>query len=104
MIDQYKYITSKPKLFVHPHKKLFTPTQKTLFDTVAEFFGKKDPIYNQAVQIVIDTNRISAGILQRKLKIQYQHALELLEEMERQSVISGIDQYGFRNILIYQDN
>jgi len=46
-----------------------------------------DPIFDQAVEIVLKTKRASASFLQRRLKIGYNRAARLIEMMEEKGII-----------------
>lgn len=50
--------------------------------------GDADPLYTQAVQLVIDEQRASGTWLQRQLKVGYNRACKLLETMERNGIVS----------------
>ncbi|RKX99346.1 MAG: cell division protein FtsK [Spirochaetes bacterium] len=52
-----------------------------------EFHGGEDPLFDEAVDIVIKTRRASASFLQRRLKIGYNRAARLIEIMEEKGII-----------------
>ena len=58
-----------------------------------------DELYNEAVQIVKDTKKTSISFLQRKLKIGYNRAANLIEAMESKGVLSEPLSNGNREIL-----
>lgn len=62
--------------------------------------GEKDPLYDQAVQIVIETRRASISHIQRRLKIGYNRAANIVESMEAAGVVSSMDGNGSREILV----
>lgn len=62
--------------------------------------GEKDVLYDQAVQIVIETRRASISSIQRRLKIGYNRAARLMEDMERAGLVSAMESNGNRDILI----
>ncbi len=62
--------------------------------------GEADPLYDQAVQIVLDTQKASISGVQRRLKIGYNRAARLLEAMEQAGVVSTMSNNGCRDILI----
>src|SRR5207302_1302104 len=45
--------------------------------------GEADPLYDQAVEIVVRNRRASISLVQRHLRIGYNRAARLLEDMER---------------------
>jgi len=49
--------------------------------------GEDDPIFEDAVEIVLKTKRASASFLQRRLKIGYNRAARLIEMMEEKGII-----------------
>lgn len=58
-----------------------------------------DPLYDQAVEFVIQTRKASISSVQRRLKIGYNRAARLVEEMERTGVVSPLEG-GFRDVLV----
>jgi S-DNA-T family DNA segregation ATPase FtsK/SpoIIIE len=58
-----------------------------------------DPLFDQAVQIVTDSRRASISGVQRRLKVGYNRAARLVEEMERIGIVSGPDRNGNRTVL-----
>ncbi|OGV39497.1 MAG: cell division protein FtsK [Legionellales bacterium RIFCSPHIGHO2_12_FULL_42_9] len=58
-----------------------------------------DPLYDQAVEFVIQTRKASISGVQRRFKIGYNRAARLVEEMERTGVVSQLDG-GFRDVLV----
>lgn len=59
----------------------------------------KDGLYNQAVAVVIRDNKVSTSYIQRVFKIGYNKAANLIDEMERDGIISAPDHVGRRKIL-----
>ena len=58
-----------------------------------------DELYNEAVNIVKDTKKTSISFLQRKLKIGYNRAANLIEAMEAKGILSEHQSNGNRDIL-----
>jgi S-DNA-T family DNA segregation ATPase FtsK/SpoIIIE len=58
-----------------------------------------DELYNEAVNIVRDTKKTSISFLQRKLKIGYNRAANLIEAMEAKGILSEPQSNGNRDIL-----
>ena len=46
-----------------------------------------DPVYEKAVEIVVSSRKASASYLQRRLKLGYNRAARLVEEMERRGIV-----------------
>lgn len=59
-----------------------------------------DPLYEQARQIVIDNGRASISLVQRHLRIGYNRAARLVEQMECFGVVSPMDSSGSRKVLM----
>ncbi len=62
--------------------------------------GEADPLYDQAVEIVIKNRRASISLVQRHLRIGYNRAARLLEDMERAGLVSPMQSNGNREILL----
>ncbi len=62
--------------------------------------GDKDPMYDQAVEIVLKNRKASISLVQRHLKIGYNRAARMLEEMEKSGMISAMSGSGQREILV----
>ncbi len=58
-----------------------------------------DPLFDQAVQIVVESRRASISGVQRRLKIGYNRAARMIEEMERIGLVSTPDAKGNREVL-----
>lgn len=61
--------------------------------------GEQDPLYDQAVQIVVETRRASISGVQRRLKIGYNRAARIVEAMESAGVVSAMQGNGGREVL-----
>ncbi|HEY7658865.1 MAG TPA: DNA translocase FtsK 4TM domain-containing protein [Burkholderiales bacterium] len=62
--------------------------------------GESDPLYDQAVAIVLKTRRASISLVQRHLRIGYNRAARLIEQMERSGLVSAMQSNGNRDILV----
>jgi S-DNA-T family DNA segregation ATPase FtsK/SpoIIIE len=62
--------------------------------------GEKDALYDQAVAIVLQDRKASISYVQRKLKIGYNRAARLLEDMENAGLVSALTSSGQRDILV----
>ncbi len=58
-----------------------------------------DPMYDQAVEIVLKNRRASISLVQRHLRIGYNRAARLLEQMENSGLVSAMQSNGNREIL-----
>jgi len=73
-------------------------------DAGGDFMGmdagdEADPLYDQAVQIVTESRRASVSGIQRRLKIGYNRAARMVEDMERAGVVSEMQSNGSREVL-----
>jgi S-DNA-T family DNA segregation ATPase FtsK/SpoIIIE len=62
--------------------------------------GESDPMYDQAVAIVLQHRRASISLVQRHLRIGYNRAARLLEQMEKSGLVSSMATNGNRDILV----
>ena len=69
-------------------------------DSTEEQQSDGDDLYNQAVNIVRENNKATTSFIQRKLRIGYNRAADLIEKMEADGVIGPADHVGKRNVLI----
>ncbi|MBI3068474.1 MAG: DNA translocase FtsK 4TM domain-containing protein [Betaproteobacteria bacterium] len=60
---------------------------------------ESDPLYDQAVAIVLKTRRASISLVQRHLRIGYNRAARLVEQMERDGMVSAMQPNGNRDVL-----
>jgi S-DNA-T family DNA segregation ATPase FtsK/SpoIIIE len=61
--------------------------------------GEQDALYDEAVRIVTDNRRASISLVQRRLRIGYNRAARLMEDMEAAGVVSSADNSGSREVL-----
>ena len=61
--------------------------------------GEQDPLYDEAVRIVTETRRASISLVQRRLRIGYNRAARMMEDMETAGVVSSMDNSGTREVL-----
>jgi S-DNA-T family DNA segregation ATPase FtsK/SpoIIIE len=69
-------------------------------DFGGEAGGEKDPMYDQAVEVVLKHRKASISLVQRHLKIGYNRAARLLEDMENAGMVSAMSGAGQREILV----
>ena len=67
---------------------------------LSEAGGEKDPMYDQAVEVVLKNRKASISLVQRHLKIGYNRSARMLEEMEKSGLISAMSGSGQREILV----
>ena len=69
-------------------------------DLLPDFEGEgDDPLYQQAVQFVMETRRPSISAIQRHLKIGYNRAARMLEAMEQTGIVTPMNTHGAREVL-----
>ena len=71
----------------------------SLEDTTNDSSGEMDPLYDEAVQIVSSSRRASISSLQRRLRIGYNRAARIIEDMEASGVVSTMNGAGNRQVL-----
>ena len=62
--------------------------------------GEKDALYDQAVEIVLKNRKASISLVQRHLKIGYNRAARLVEDMEKAGLVGAMNERGQRDILV----
>ncbi|OWQ91827.1 cell division protein FtsK [Roseateles aquatilis] len=62
--------------------------------------GESDPMYDQAVSVVLQHKRASISLVQRHLRIGYNRAARLLEQMEKSGLVSSMATNGNRDIIV----
>ncbi len=81
---------------------LFDPPAETVAANDATLWGvgeTPDPLYEQAVEVVISTRKASISNVQRHLVIGYNRAARLVEAMETAGIVSPMDRSGARKVL-----
>ncbi|MGB4857322.1 MAG: DNA translocase FtsK 4TM domain-containing protein, partial [Candidatus Dechloromonas phosphoritropha] len=61
--------------------------------------AESDPLYDQAVEIVLKNKRASISLVQRHLRIGYNRSARLIEAMEKAGLVSSMDGRGGREVL-----
>ncbi|MBU3159228.1 DNA translocase FtsK [Clostridium frigoris] len=80
--------------------------EKEIIDEIESSSVKKDDnegideLLNEAIRIVIENGQASTSLLQRKLKIGYNRAARIIEQMEERRIISGRNGSKPREILV----
>jgi len=64
-----------------------------------EFDGEEDPMYEEAVRVIVEAGKASTSILQRRLRLGYGRAARLLDTMQRDGIISPPDGSKPREVL-----
>jgi len=61
--------------------------------------GEQDPLYDQAVRIVVESRKASISGVQRRLKIGYNRAARMIETMEASGIVGPLQSNGAREVL-----
>jgi len=65
----------------------------------AETDAENDVLYDEAVKIVTESGKGSISYIQRRLKVGYNRAASMIEDMEAAGVVSAMQSNGFREVL-----
>ncbi|MGH2463618.1 MAG: DNA translocase FtsK [Candidatus Limnocylindria bacterium] len=65
--------------------------------------GDADPLLRQAIDIVRRSDKASASLLQRRLRVGYARAARILDQMEERGIVGAADGSRFREVLITPD-
>ncbi len=68
-------------------------------DTEGSADGEADALYDQAVEIVLKSRRASISLVQRHLRIGYNRAARLVEQMEKAGVVTPMQSNGNREVI-----
>jgi S-DNA-T family DNA segregation ATPase FtsK/SpoIIIE len=68
-------------------------------EPLAEREGESDPLFDEAVAVVTESRRASISYLQRRLKVGYNRAARMIEDMETAGVVSPVLSNGTRDVL-----
>jgi S-DNA-T family DNA segregation ATPase FtsK/SpoIIIE len=83
---------------------IFDPPEEAMLDGGAvgagSGGGEADPLYDQAVTVVLQNKRASISLVQRHLRIGYNRAARLLEDMEKAGLVTSMQSNGNREIIV----
>jgi S-DNA-T family DNA segregation ATPase FtsK/SpoIIIE len=74
----------------------------TIGDVFSE--GEKDPLYDEAVEIILNSKKASISYVQRNLRIGYNRAARIIEDMEKAGIVSPMQSNGSREIISPNNN
>jgi len=66
---------------------------------VEEDSAELDAVYDEAVQLVVESGKASTSLLQRRLRLGYGRAARLIDMMERDGIVSAPDGSKPREVL-----
>ena len=61
--------------------------------------SEKDPLFDQAVEVIVRTQKATISSLQRHLRIGYNKAATIIDQLEAEGIVSAADHSGKRKIL-----
>ncbi|MEI7355899.1 DNA translocase FtsK [Pectobacterium versatile] len=76
------------------------PQYNNIFNQIAQVDEGLDPLFEQAVEFVIEQRRASVAGVQRQFRIGYNRAAKMIEKMEMQGIISYPNHSGNREVLV----
>ncbi len=74
-----------------------------VMDESASTYTEMDPLFQEAVQIVLQRGQASVSLLQRRLKVGYNRALRLMEQMEENGIVGPHEGSKPRQVLITEE-
>ncbi len=78
---------------------LAPPADDEAEETEEEFDGQEDPMYQDAVRVVLEMGKASTSTLQRRLRLGYGRAARILDMMQREGIIGPPDGSKAREVL-----
>jgi S-DNA-T family DNA segregation ATPase FtsK/SpoIIIE len=78
---------------------LLTPPSEEESDEAEAFDGEQDPMYEDAVRVVVEMGKASTSTLQRRLRLGYGRAARILDMMQRDGIIGPPDGSKPRDVL-----
>ena len=69
----------------------------------AEDSGELDELFNEAVEVVLDSKQASVSMLQRRLKLGYSRAARIVDQMEEQGVVGPFEGSKPRAVLLTRE-
>ncbi len=78
---------------------LVAPPSEDDEDTLEEFDGEQDPLYQDAVRVVLEMGKASTSTLQRRLRLGYGRAARILDMMQHEGIIGPPDGSKPREVL-----
>ncbi len=78
---------------------LLTPPSEETDDEEESFDGEQDPMYQDAVRVVVEMGKASTSTLQRRLRLGYGRAARILDMMQREGIIGPPDGSKPRDVL-----
>ena len=86
-------------VIVHKFSTLDT-NDETLYEIIGKIKGD-EKYYRAAVSIVQKEGRVSTSLVQRHLSVDYARAARLVEQMEKEGLISKANHVGIRHVIVH---
>ncbi len=80
-------------------EEILNPIDNTIQGETEGASGEKDPLYDEAVEIVLRTKKASISYVQRNLRIGYNRAARIIEDMEKAGLVTPMQSNGNREII-----
>jgi S-DNA-T family DNA segregation ATPase FtsK/SpoIIIE len=77
-----------------------TTDTEDMFSMSGEVADAGDSMFSQAVELIKRENKISTSFIQRHFQIGYNKAARIVEQMEKQGIVSAANHQGKREILV----
>lgn len=98
LVTTYNYLINDLGGLAEPEPDLVTTA-----NNLAQPENSEDDLYMEAAAIVIKNQRASISFVQRHLRIGYNRAARLIEDMELAGIVSPMDSSGSRKVLVTAD-
>jgi hypothetical protein len=67
-------------------------------------FAKRDPLFEEAAKLIVETNVVSTTFIQRRLKLGYNRSIRIMEELEFAMIVGQEKENGYRDLLMKDVN
>lgn len=98
LVSAYSFLINELGGLAQPEPDLITPRHGAATPDDSE-----DELYMNAVDVVIKNQRASISLVQRHLRIGYNRAARLIDDMENAGIVSAMDSSGGRKVLVNAD-
>jgi DNA segregation ATPase FtsK/SpoIIIE, S-DNA-T family len=104
--EVHKVVEALKKTGPSDYQIVFSETGEESSERVEDAEAAEDDqsLYEQAIKVVMETRRPSISNVQRRLKIGYNRAAGLLEQMEQEGIVSGMSNSGRREVLLPEED
>lgn len=85
------------------HFEILIKEEQMENDRVERELEENDPLFEQAVLLVVENRKASISMIQRHFRIGYNRAARIIEGLEEEGIITSPDVSGSRNIIVGKD-